>query len=143
MNLKEAEEQIVQTLRNSGHRITLPRRTIIRTILSSKQPLSAGEVHEQIVQQDQAINKTTIYRELQNLASLKLIRSMTFEDGTRRYQALPKGHTHHIVCTNCRSIDDMEMSHDLDEVEKSIQKQKKFKVTNHSLEFYGICTDCQ
>lgn len=143
MNTTEQENKIIEAMKAKGHRITMPRRIIIRTVLQSKKPLSAAETLEKMQKKDFEVNKTTVYRELQNLAEANFIRSVIFDDGIRRYQAYSDAHTHHIICTECKDVDDVEMNHDLDTVEKSIAKTSKFKVTSHSLEFYGVCKDCQ
>ncbi len=142
MSHTRTEEQILETLRSTGHRITLSRRAIIRAVLKSSTPLSAAGVLEKIRKDKTEVDKTTVYRELQMLADADLIRSMTFDDGIRRYQAHADSHTHHIVCTKCNKVDDVTMEHDMDAVEKSILKKKDFTVTSHSLEFYGLCAKC-
>lgn len=142
MSHARTEEQILETLRSTGHRITLSRRAIIRAVLQSTTPLSAVGVLEKIRKEKMEVDKTTVYRELQMLANAGLIRSLTFDDGVRRYQAHADSHTHHIVCTQCNRVDAVTMEHDMDGIEKAIHKQKAFTVTSHSLEFYGLCAKC-
>ncbi len=136
-------ESILQELRQRGFRMTAGRQAIVRILADAKQPQSIQEIHEAIIRQKQTINLTTVYRELDNLVQQGICRSMQFGDRHARFEVSPSDHRHHLVCTECRTIEDVVMDHDLDHVEKTLKKRTKFKVLNHNLEFYGLCEKCQ
>ena len=138
-----SDDQIIQGLRASGERMTVARREIIRAFTRSSSPLSAVAILEILKKKEVPANKTTVYRELKFLATKKIVRVIQFDERNRRYEFAPEEHRHHLICTNCKRIDDVVLNHDLDEVEARVKEQKRFKVERHALEFYGICEMCQ
>ena len=88
------------------------------------------------------VNKTSVYRQIEVLLGIKLIKEVDFGDGKKRYERVDLGHHHHLVCDNCKSVSDVTMEKDLEAVEKKIKKLKGFKVQRHSLEFFGLCKKC-
>ena len=88
------------------------------------------------------VNKTSVYRQIEVLLGIKLIKEVDFGDGKKRYERVDLGHHHHLVCDSCKSVSDVTMEKDLEAVEKKIKKLKGFKVQRHSLEFFGLCKKC-
>lgn len=123
--------------------MTVARREIIRAFLCSSAPLSAGAILEILKKKEISANKTTVYRELKFLEKSSIVRAIQFDERTRRYELAPEEHRHHLICTNCKRIDDVVLNHDLDDVEQRVREQKKFRVERHALEFYGVCEMCQ
>ncbi len=143
MHLVALDEQIIGGLRTSGERMTVARREIIRAFTRSSSPLSALAILDVLKKKDIRADRTTVYRELKFLAKKNVLRAIQFDERNRRYELAPEEHRHHLICTNCKRIDDVVLSHDLDEVEQRVKDQKKFKVERHALEFYGVCEMCQ
>ena len=88
-------------------------------------------------------DKTTVYREIEFLLSLGILRELQFDERGKRYEVVSGEHTHHLICTNCNNVEAAVLDHDLDDVERRIRAQKKFRVQHHSLDFYGLCKACQ
>lgn len=132
----------INLLKQHGSRLTKARKQLLNILEDSKLPLTQAEIGKQLAKRRTAVNKTTIYRELDYFKSQNLVREVDFGDGKKRYEINSGGHHHHLVCTNCKQIDDIAMENDLTEMEKKIKKLKAFKITNHSLEFFGVCANC-
>ena len=141
-SLAEANSRITK-LREEGFRITKVRRAILEIFAAHAHPLSALELIATLKERDLPVNKTTVYRELDFLLENKVISELDLLDGMKRYELLHAGHHHHhIVCTRCKKIQCIEMNNDLDDLERSIQRRYRFKVSAHVLEFFGICSVC-
>lgn len=88
----------------------------------------------------------TVYRTLQLLEELEVVSSLNLEDGCIRYELYnDEGHHnhHHLICSNC-GILVIEVEGDLlDELEHKIEKEHDFKILDHKLKFYGICSKCK
>ncbi|HVW66663.1 MAG TPA: Fur family transcriptional regulator [Candidatus Peribacteraceae bacterium] len=136
------EASIITALKQKGHRLTQARRAVIGFILTQVKPFSALDVHNALSKKGVKTDKVTVYRELALLASEGFLHDVQFDDGVKRYELAALDHHHHLVCIKCKKIDDIHMEHDLDTIEKTIRKQKKFDVLRHSLEFYGLCARC-
>lgn len=128
-------------LLTSGRRPTKTRRGILK-ILSGDQPCTAPEILDQLARAKVVVNKTTVYRELDFLLAKNILSEVMFKDGARRYEIRMSGHSHHLVCLNCRKVERVPLTHDLDGQEKEIAHRRNFKILSHSLEFYGLCPSC-
>lgn len=138
-----SEQDLIDELRSKGHRITVARRSVLRALFRNGSPIAAGGVHDAVAKMGTAPNKTTVYRELEFLEKAGFVRSMQFEERQKRYELTADDHRHHLICTGCKRVEDAVIQDDLSHVEKHLNIQKSFKVQRHSLEFYGLCKECQ
>lgn len=135
--------EIISKLKQEGHRITPIRTRILEVLVTLKSPISAPDLLNFIRQTSEKVNKTTIYRELEFFKSKNLINEVEFGDGKKRYELNEGVHHHHLICTNCKRIEDIDLKTDLTREEKDIEQKTGFKIRHHSLEFFGYCRSCQ
>ncbi|MDD5115957.1 MAG: Fur family transcriptional regulator [Candidatus Omnitrophica bacterium] len=137
--------------RGCGYRITSGREVILDVLSKSSQHLSAEDIYMKVHTRYPNIGLTTIYRTLDVLSSLGLIFKFDFGDGRARYELAegPKGvhHHHHLICTRCNRIIDYTDFIDeevelLNQTEKGLSRKYDFKITNHLIQFYGLCSNC-
>lgn len=131
------------TLKKSSERTTPIRTALIEILSKSKTPLTPQELLASLNKKGFRANKTTVYRQLETLQEFAIVHEVQFADRSKRYELVSEnGHHHHLVCLKCRRIEDVEFPTDLEAQEKAIWKKNKFKVLQHSLEFFGICRKC-
>lgn len=135
--------EIQDSLKSKGRRKSLYREEILRLFAGNDTPQAATDILAVIQRAGKNPNKTTIYRELDLLVEEGIIKPVNLLEGKHRYQLITDKHYHHLVCTNCKKIEQVELENDLDKVESKIAQSKHFKVQDHSLEFFGTCEDCQ
>ncbi len=116
---------------------------ILKSFKDAESPLSAVSLLEAFSKLNVSVHKTTIYRDLEKLSKLGIIKPIDFGDGVKRFELSDVNHHHHLICTKCTSIEDIELDKDLSKEEQKIEQTKQFKVSRHSLEFFGICKGCQ
>lgn len=92
-------------------------------------------------------NKTTLYREIETLLSEGLIEQVPVATGSAQiYKGVTKhGHYHHVVCTNCSKVLDVEVpavESALYQAEQELGKKANFAITGHTLTFSGTCSGC-
>jgi Fur family ferric uptake transcriptional regulator len=104
---------------------TPARLMVLEYLNNSESPVDAGQIINYLRKKHLETNKVTVYRIL----------------GKYRYE-LKKNHHHHLICTNCGRVQDVEIGV-IEKLEKEIQKDKNFRVQSHSLEFFGLCSNCQ
>ncbi|MDR3643081.1 MAG: Fur family transcriptional regulator [Candidatus Doudnabacteria bacterium] len=136
-------EQIIGNLKNLGARITKTRFGLLDIFTKHNLPLAEPDIRRLLNQQGKPVNKTTIYRELEALKGYGVVTQVDFGDGKIRYELAQRRHHHHLVCVDCRKVEDVEINHDFSTVEKATLKNNRFKITRHSLEFFGLCQKCQ
>ena len=138
----KTSEHTIAIIREQGHRITTSRRGIIEALFCTKHPVSASDIQAMLSQKNIAVNKTTVYRELDFLVKEGIVSEVHLRD-TQKYYEIIHEHHHHIVCLQCHKVDDVVLHRELDEEERRIEMQIGYKVKRHSLEFFGICLKCQ
>ncbi len=87
----------------------------------------------------------TIYRSMHMLETMGMVKRFDFGDGIARFELLREGddgHHHHLVCTNCSEVIEIEECFTV-ELEQKIATRSGFKGVTHKLEFFGICPECQ
>lgn len=140
----QSADILKSALRTQGHKITKNRTAILEFLSSKTEPISADEILSHIQEEHQAVNKTTIYRELFFLLEKNFIHEVEFGDGKKRYEiALNRPHHHHIICVNCGKVKDIPLEKELENSEKMIEEVTQFKLTSHMLEFFGLCESCK
>lgn len=136
-------ETILERLRSDGFRITKTRRHVVEIFASEARPMSAQELLDALRKKKQRVNKTTVYRELEFLEEQEVVREVQLGQDRKRFELTDGPHHHHIRCLSCGIIVDVSIPNELSTATKHIQKQTAFKVLDHSLEFVGVCRDCQ
>jgi len=87
----------------------------------------------------------TVYRSINLLESMGMVKRFEFGDGIARFELLQEGddgHHHHLVCTRCAGIVEIDEC-GMHELESKIAQRNHFKAVTHKLEFFGICPQCQ
>ncbi len=133
---------ILNSLKSQGFKMTPVRKTLVEVLLTSSSPLSIMEILQILKQKGLNPNKTTVYREIDFLKNRQILQEIEFGDGKKRYE-ISKTHHHHIICVNCGLIKDITMEKDLNKEEQKVIKKTGFKPIGHSLEFFGLCSNCQ
>ena len=119
-----------------------PARIAITEFLSkANSPVDVSQVINFLRSKDLSTNKVTVYRIMEFLSKNRIVDRVEFGEGKFRYE-ITRNHHHHLICTNCGKIQDIEGDF-LKNMEDEIRKAKKFEVRNHSLEFFGLCKNCQ
>lgn len=138
--------------RGRGYRITIAREAILDVLSKTMDHLSAEDVFLAVHKIYPNIGLTTVYRTLELLVHMGLVFKFDFGDGRARYELseTPKGtrHHHHLVCTRCgRVIDYTDFIDEevelLGRTEKGLSRKFNFKITNHLIQFYGLCERCR
>jgi len=132
--------------------MTVPRQAILNALSKTSKHLSAEDVYVAVHKIYPNVGLTTVYRTLELLVRMGLVFKFDFGDGRARYELSegPKGvrHHHHLVCTNCgRAIDYTDFIDEevelLNRTEKGLSKKYNFEITNHLIQFYGLCDSCR
>ncbi|MBL7131274.1 MAG: transcriptional repressor [Candidatus Omnitrophica bacterium] len=138
--------------RGCGYRLTIPRAAILDCLSKTSEHLSAEDVYITVHKNYPQVGLTTVYRTLELLVQMGLVFKFDFGDGRARYELSegPKGtrHHHHLVCSSCgRVIDYTDFIDEeielLNQTEKGLSKKFNFKITNHLIQFYGLCDKCK
>ena len=129
-------------LREAGHKLTNARLTVLNVLENNDGHLTSAEVLDQVEKLDSTIGRASVFRTLDLLTSLSIIRPTYMNSSmTPTYVLMPDGHHHHIVCTNCNRIIEFENC-GLGAIAAELEERLHVKLTGHLLEFYGLCDKC-
>jgi Fur family ferric uptake transcriptional regulator len=135
-----------------GYKITIGRETILQVLSDAGKHLSADEIYTKVHVLQPAIGLTSVYRTLEILKDMGLVHKFDFDDGRARYELAEgedgKDHHHHLVCKRCKRVVDYTDFIDqeiklLNDTEKALSKKYNFDITNHLIQFYGVCGKCR
>ena len=131
-------------IRASGKRMTRTRQAVLAVLESTKFPLSPAELYARLKKQNVAIDPVTVYRNLNALKSIGLVRQIKLHQEEQCRYEMKEGreHHHHIRCKSCGKIEDLLLC-PLKKLTSMIQRETRFLVGDHSLEFSGWCPKCQ
>jgi len=142
---KGSIENLKESLKEKGYKLTPQRRAILNGIINSEgSHLTAEELYDLVKTDCPEIGLATVYRTVQLLEEMGVVCKLDLDDGRSRYELCQEADSHqhhHLICNKCGKV--LEVQGDLlHEIEDSIEKKYKFTIENHSLKFYGICKDC-
>lgn len=136
------KDTILHGLRKKGHRLTRVRRALVELLTADSSPLSALDLLGSLEEKGIRVNRTTVYRELGFLRDQRVIHEIQFGDGKMRYRICPDIHHHHVICLGCSRVEEIVAEGDLERQEREISTGLDFRVLYHTLEFFGLCSDC-
>ncbi len=99
-------EEIVQTLKAKGLRVTPQRFAVYANLLARNDHPTVEQLLVDLNQDFPVSSQATIYSSLQALRTAGLIREVLLEAGVSRYDANIEPH-HHFQCEQCGSIEDI------------------------------------
>jgi Fur family transcriptional regulator, ferric uptake regulator len=137
--------KLKENLKEKGYKLTPQRRSIVDSIIDNEgKHLTAEEIYDHVKVDCPEIGLATVYRTIILLEELGIVSKLDLGDGCSRYELVhdEESHQHHhLVCSNCGKV--IEVEGDLLEViERNIEEKYKFVIHNHSLKFFGKCSEC-
>ena len=133
---------IASKLSEQGYRLTPQRMMILSAIENSDDHISAEEIYTQVLAKYPHVNISTVYRTLELLKQLGLVTETDLGGGRVRYHPADKGHHHHLVCTECGAIIDLDESL-LASLKGTLLREYKFSADLRHLAIFGRCANCR
>ena len=141
MNTNARTQIWLEALQASGYRLTAPRRAIVELLAAAPRAFGPIEVYDRARRSYPRLGLVTVYRTLEKLEDLGLLQRLHTPDGCHRYLPAAEGHQHLLLCTQCGQIRYFR-GDDFNRLAGSISQETGFEVTDHWLQFYGLCPEC-
>lgn len=130
-------------LKKVGLKITLPRCKILEIMEKAKDHhLSAEDIYRVLLESGEEIGLATVYRVLTQFQEAGLVIRHHFEGGQSVFELDHGTHHDHLVCVKCTRVEEF-VDHGIEKRQEEIAKQAGYVITDHSLNIYGICPQCQ
>ncbi len=123
-------------------RMTRQRKILLGIIDSAGTPLSAEEIMQHAHRVDPSLALSTVYRNLEKMLELGLCQQIRFQDGLARFEPAGLIHHHHLVCTGCGRREAIHAC-PLHEIQQQLEASTGYAITNHEINLYGLCPECQ
>lgn len=130
-----------QNLKQVGLKTTLPRLKVLKLLEQNKgQHLSAEDVYRIMLEQNESVGLTTIYRVLTQFEAAGLVLRHHFGEHSV-FELADTDHHDHMVCVACQDI--IEFHDDtIEQRQQRIAEKHHFQIEDHSLILYGKCSKC-
>jgi Fur family ferric uptake transcriptional regulator len=123
-------------------RMTKQKALIIDELKKVKTHPTAQDVYEMVKKTMPNVSLGTVYRNLEALSERGEIQRLAYNPGKRRYDGNALNHPH-LCCRVCGRVDDMPDDAAFDEeIMKTITDVCGYKITDFSMELFGICPQC-
>ena len=131
-------------LKNNSLKFTIQREVILETLYNSDEHLTPEALHH-LIQDKHSDLKTgiaTVYRTLALLEESHMVTSLSFGAQGKKYELGAKEHHDHLICTECGKITEF-VDEKIELRQHAITDELGFKMSDHSMQIYGICKTCQ
>jgi Fur family transcriptional regulator, ferric uptake regulator len=138
-------DQIRAAFQETSQRNTRPRRLIeerLTELAGSGADFTIDDLWQMLRQMEPRLGRATVYRAVEMLFSLGLLDRIEFADGTHHYRVCGGAHHHHLTCTQCHLVVEVDICLPVDQF-TSIGKQTDFAIEGHSITLFGRCPACR
>lgn len=129
-----------QELRTLGYKMTPQRQVILDILEENRGHLSGEEIYNKARERQPHISAGTVYRNLNTLCELGLVRRLEAPGG-RRFE-LSGCHHHHLTCLHCHSTVEIDFCPMNEEIWE-LARRNGFEVADHDFEIKGYCQKCR
>ena len=134
--------ELREALRERGLRMTPQRQLILDAIASMRGHISVDQVHQYVVRQFPDVHITTVYRTLEVLEELGVVRHAHFHDGVALYQRTDEPPHQHLVCLACGADTELELEI-LEPLASELMRRYGFKADLAHTAIVGRCATCR
>jgi Fur family ferric uptake transcriptional regulator len=137
----DVPDQWQQTLRENGYRLT-PQRQLVLEAVTALRHGTPEEICAEVQRTAGGVNISTIYRTLELLEELKLVTHTHLGHGAPTYHAAADEAHLHLVCRDCGSVLEAEVSI-ADDLVGRLAAEHGFETDVKHFAIYGRCENCR
>ncbi len=135
-------DDLLQYCREHGLRITVSLRAVLLALSEAKLPQSLQDLEVTKHLKD-ACDRATIFRILQRLEGIGLLRRLNFSHSAARFALnTGEGHSEYLICRICGDVQILNKCCPVKQLEEQLAESSGFTALTHELTFYGVCASC-
>ena len=116
---------------------------VLEIIKNSPAPITVKDIIKKLSEQNISVWPSTVYRILDRFLQNGDINKVTMiNDSTVYYEFSHHEHLHIAYCLNCKKRQEIHTC-PISKLESDILDSSGFEVTEHKIELYGYCKECQ
>jgi Fur family transcriptional regulator, ferric uptake regulator len=134
-------DDLEDALRESGHRVTAPRRLVLEALFEADGPVSAEYVADGMGGSSTRMDTATVHRILAQLEELGLIRHVHIGHGPGLYALVGGADREYLACERCGRVTTVEPG-DLDSIRRTIRRRFGYEARFTHFPILGLCQGC-
>ena len=103
---------------------------------------AGGALQDVVPEAGEDVGLATIYRVLTQFEEAGLVDRHHFEGGHSVFEIKQEQHHDHLVCIKCGAVEEF-VDPLIEARQLEIARNNGFEMTDHSLNIYGVCAQCQ
>ena len=135
-------DEVRERLHERGLRWTPQRRLLVDVLSKTDGHITGAELVERCREQDPEVTPSTVYRTLDVLEDIGLIRHAHGLDGREEFHVRPAREHGHLHCTVCHRAWEIS-AEDVAGLVDDFERTRGFRVDLGHLSVVGVCHDCQ
>ncbi len=134
-------DEAMEAVRERGLRLTSARRLVLEALLAAGDPISAEEIADGLGGRLTRLDVTSVYRNLETLGGLGLVRHFHAGHGPGRYVLAGSGEREYLSCESCGALESVDPT-ELDEVRAAVRDRWGFSARFSHFPIVGLCARC-
>jgi Fur family ferric uptake transcriptional regulator len=130
-----------EELRSRGYRVT-PQRQLVLEAVTELEHGTPEEICAEVQRTARGVNISTIYRTLELLEELGLVKHAHLKHGPPTYHIAAEAEHVHLMCRGCGRVNDVKPDV-ADGLVSVLDREYGFSTDVHHLTVYGLCADCR
>ncbi|HUA02749.1 MAG TPA: transcriptional repressor [Solirubrobacteraceae bacterium] len=128
--------EAAEALRESGLRLSTPRRLILEALFAADGPVAASDLAREL-----SIDESSVYRNLEVLEHHGLVRHVHLGHSAGLYTLVSENEVEYLYCERCARVTTVSPSR-LDPVRKRIKAEFGFTARFGHFPIVGVCEEC-
>jgi len=138
-------ERIRAAFVEASQRHTRPRQRIAEQVIAlaeSGTDFTIDDLWQTLRHTEPSMGRATVYRAIEMLVQGGLLNRIEFADGSHHYRVCGGEHHHHLTCTRCRRVVEIDLCLPEEQLQ-ALSAQTGFALEGHTLTLFGQCASCR
>jgi Fur family transcriptional regulator, ferric uptake regulator len=134
-------DDVAAAIRAAGGRLTAARRLVLEALFEAEGPISADQLANRLARRGPAFDLPSVYRNLERLERLGIIRHVHFGHGPGLYALVGHGEREYLSCERCHRVQSLDPS-ELDPIRNQIRRRFGYEARFTHFPITGLCAEC-
>jgi Fur family ferric uptake transcriptional regulator len=140
---QRTDPELTELLVRHGVRVTRQRLEVLRELKAERNDATAQVLWRRLREKERSkIGLATVYRTLSLLSKKGVVDTLSHRDGELCYRLCSEAHHHHLVCSRCHRVVEIDEAGLSDWLEGVFVKHD-FVAIAHTVELTGLCSECR